>query len=85
MWVWDSGPQTDKHLPQSPVTVQFFWMTTFCIAFYKSYLSTGGGGGFKDTQNIKDTKDNHFEPGLERQLSAIYLLNELLCFYILCQ
>jgi hypothetical protein len=22
--VWDSGPQTDKHLPQSPVTGQLF-------------------------------------------------------------
>jgi hypothetical protein len=31
--------QTDKHVPQSPLTGQFFMMTTFCIAFYESYLS----------------------------------------------
>ncbi len=37
--VWGSGPQTDKHLPQSPLTSQFFLMTTFCIAFCESYLS----------------------------------------------
>ncbi len=30
----------DKHLPQSPFTGQFFKMTTFCIAFYESYLCT---------------------------------------------
>ncbi len=35
------GPQTEKHLPQSSFTGQFFKMTTFCIAFYESYLSTG--------------------------------------------
>jgi hypothetical protein len=33
-------PQTDKHLPQSPFTGHFCSMTTFCIAFYKSYIST---------------------------------------------
>jgi hypothetical protein len=38
--VWESGPQTDEHLPQSPFTGKFLWMTTFCIAFYESYLST---------------------------------------------
>ncbi len=38
--VWGSWPQTNKHLPQSPITGQFFQMTTFCIAFYGSYLST---------------------------------------------
>jgi hypothetical protein len=27
-------------LQRSPFTVNFFWMTTFCIAFYESYLST---------------------------------------------
>ncbi len=37
--VWGSGPQTDKHRPQSPLTGQFFQMTTFCIAFNESYLS----------------------------------------------
>ncbi len=36
--VWGSGPQTDKHLPQSPFTDRFIQMT-FCIAFYESYLS----------------------------------------------
>ncbi len=34
--MWGSDIQTDKHLPQSP-----FRGTTFCIAFYESYLSTG--------------------------------------------
>jgi hypothetical protein len=34
-----SGSQTDKHLPQSLFTDEFFKMTTFCIVFYKSYLS----------------------------------------------
>jgi hypothetical protein len=52
-----SGPQTDKHLPQSPFAGQFFRKTTFFFAFYESYLSTGylrgsnivigGGGGQK--------------------------------------
>jgi hypothetical protein len=37
--VWGSVPQTDNHLPQSPLTSQFF-MTTFCIAFSESYFST---------------------------------------------
>ncbi len=35
-----SGPQTDKHLPKSPFTGQFFYLTTFCISFYEFYLST---------------------------------------------
>jgi hypothetical protein len=35
------GPHTDKHLPQSPFTCQFFQTMTFCIAFYQSNLSTG--------------------------------------------
>jgi hypothetical protein len=35
-----SGPQTDKHLPQSPFTRKFFLMMTLCIAFYECYLST---------------------------------------------
>jgi hypothetical protein len=33
-----SGPQRGKHLPQSPG--QIFRLTTFCITFYESYLST---------------------------------------------
>ncbi len=33
------GPQTDKHLTQRPLMSQFFYMTTFCIAFCESYLS----------------------------------------------
>jgi hypothetical protein len=37
--VWGSGPQTDKHLSQSNFTGNFFLMTTFCIAFYESYVS----------------------------------------------
>ena len=40
--VWGSGPQTDKHLPQSLFTDNFFEMTTFCIAFYEPYLSISG-------------------------------------------
>ena len=35
------GPQTDKHLPQSPFTCKYFQMTTFCIAFYELYFSNG--------------------------------------------
>jgi len=31
---------SNKHLPHSPFTGQFLYMTTFCIAFYESYLST---------------------------------------------
>ncbi len=34
------GLQTDTHLPQSPLTGQQFKMTTFCFAFYESYLPT---------------------------------------------
>jgi hypothetical protein len=34
---------TDKHLPKSPLTGKFFKMSTFCIVFYESYLSTGRG------------------------------------------
>ncbi len=37
---------SDKHLPQSPFTGKFFPMTTFCIDFYESYLSTGGTSSF---------------------------------------
>ncbi len=33
------GPQTDKHLPQSPFTCVFFYIATFDIAFYQSNLS----------------------------------------------
>ncbi len=29
-----------KHLPQNPFTGKIFYMTTFCIDFYESYLST---------------------------------------------
>jgi hypothetical protein len=35
-----TGPQTDKQMPQSPVTDKFFQMMTFCVAFYEYYLST---------------------------------------------
>jgi hypothetical protein len=45
-----SGPQTDKHLPESPVTGKFFLMTTFWIAFYESYLSTEEGLKFNNIQ-----------------------------------
>jgi hypothetical protein len=34
-----SGPQADKHLPQSPFTGKFFRWSTFCIAFYLWVLS----------------------------------------------
>ncbi len=34
------GPQTDKHLPQSPFTDKIFLITIFGIAFYQSNLST---------------------------------------------
>ncbi len=34
------GPQTDKHLPQSPFTGQLFQITTFGISFYQSNIST---------------------------------------------
>ncbi len=38
---WEGrGPQTDKHLPQSPFTHKFFLIMTFGIAFYQSNLST---------------------------------------------
>jgi|688.fasta_scaffold343733_1 hypothetical protein len=29
--IWDSRPQTDKHLPQSPFTGQVFQMTIFSL------------------------------------------------------
>jgi hypothetical protein len=32
--------QTDKLQPQSPLYRPIFWMTTYCIVFYESYLST---------------------------------------------
>jgi hypothetical protein len=38
--VWGYGPQTDKHLPKSLFSGQFFQLTAFCIAFFESYLST---------------------------------------------
>jgi hypothetical protein len=31
------GPQTDKHLPQSPFTGKLYLITTFGIAFYQSF------------------------------------------------
>jgi hypothetical protein len=37
--VWGYGPQTDKQLPPSPFTGQFFYMRTFCIAFFDYNLS----------------------------------------------
>jgi hypothetical protein len=30
--VWGSGPQTDKHLPQSPFTGRFLLMTHFALS-----------------------------------------------------
>ncbi len=36
---WE-GPRTDKHLPQSLFAGQFFKITTFGVAFYRSILST---------------------------------------------
>jgi hypothetical protein len=39
--IWGSGTQADKHLPKTPVSGKFFQMTTLCIDFYESYLSTG--------------------------------------------
>ncbi len=36
----DGGLRQIKHLPQSPLTGQFFQITTFGIAFYQSNLST---------------------------------------------
>ncbi len=35
---WVSRPQTDKHLPQSPVTFQFFKMTTFSLPFMSLFF-----------------------------------------------
>jgi hypothetical protein len=41
--------QTDKHLPQSPITSQFFKMTTFCFRVYivnwPAPPPFGSGGG----------------------------------------
>ncbi len=37
--IWGSGPQTDKHLPQSPLAGHFFLDDD--IAFHEFYLSTG--------------------------------------------
>ncbi len=34
------GLRKIKHLPQSPFTGPFFWITTFGIGFYESNLST---------------------------------------------
>jgi hypothetical protein len=31
---------SDKHLPQSPFTGQFFELATICVDFYEYYLST---------------------------------------------
>jgi hypothetical protein len=50
--VWGSGPQTDKHLPESHFTGQFVQMTTFCIAFSEFYLSTGSDVEIIDNGNI---------------------------------
>ncbi len=57
-----SGPQTDKHLPQSPFTGQYFLMMTFCIAFCYSYLSTIRIILLTDRSTIPFTKLDHFEP-----------------------
>ncbi len=32
--IWGLGPQTDKHLPQSPFKDQLFQTTTFCFGVY---------------------------------------------------
>jgi hypothetical protein len=43
--LWDSGPQTDTHLPQSPeLQVNFLAVDILhCLLQYKSYLSTFRG------------------------------------------
>ncbi len=35
-----SGPQTDKHLPQSPITGQVFWMMSFSFYGMGSLITT---------------------------------------------
>jgi hypothetical protein len=35
------GLRRIKHLPQSPLQVNFFYITTFVISFYQSNFSTG--------------------------------------------
>jgi hypothetical protein len=48
-----SGPQTNKHMPQSPFTVNFF-MTKFRIDFCESYLSAAIWSSLS-TKTIKKT------------------------------
>jgi hypothetical protein len=46
--VLGTGPRTGKHLPWSPFTGQFLYMTACCIAFYESYLSSEGCNHYGD-------------------------------------
>ncbi len=42
--LWGSGPQTDKHLPQSPFKKNHTW-TRACEVWPALWVSNGGGGG----------------------------------------
>ncbi len=61
MGFWAS---TDKHLQQSPITGQLFYMTTFCIAFCESYLSTAYCNQIQEHKktnvNIYDNPEHEF-------------------------
>jgi hypothetical protein len=57
------GPQTDRHLPQSPFTCQFCQITTFCLGFYtvnvkiiilRTVLAQGKNVFRKKTEVIKN-------------------------------
>jgi hypothetical protein len=67
--VWGSGPQTEKQQPQSPFTRQFFLMTTFCIAFYESYLFCGS----KDVHRLWGCKSASMKGEMGRPMS-VYIL-----------
>jgi hypothetical protein len=66
--VWVSGPQTGKHLPQSPFTSKLFKMTILCIAFYESYLSTGQGiSGWQGEKQYKKDRSRQTNSELVRK------------------
>ncbi len=55
---------SDKYLPQSPFIGQFFQMTTFCIDFYESYLSTGLSvrGRVRTFKHLRSSRIDSKEP-----------------------
>jgi hypothetical protein len=84
-----------KHLPQSPFTGQFCYITTFDIAFYLSSLSTvstiyielqavpgeAGGWNYKENQHRRDTKTTTAETEFLAEIGTKVIIVFLLAIH----